>query len=227
VVEEYTIFATEVNHANTLTRRREAYHDLALEERAEAGSAEGGTPSIHDLEEGIRLDRRPPRDAEDRALFVDRVLPGSLSEEQYASGDYLSVRSWARTSYNVTIEEFPDAVELVCEAEGLLKRLRFFADGALTVIFNWDGSAGNQGDCFATELSLFAPLEWRADPAADIWTFAIETVAKSERGLDRTRQGESVTLRWPVRLGAATIEIQAPAATRLTPAEAGQSQRLS
>ena len=34
-------------------------------------------------------------------------------------------------------------------------------------------------------------------------------MAKSERGLDRTRQGESVTLRWPVELGAASVEFRA------------------
>src|SRR5918992_3704091 len=85
-VEEYTVFATETNYANTLTRRREAYHDLALEERQESSGGDGGTPSIHDIEEGIRLDRRPPVDLEDRALFLERVLPGDLSLEHYASG---------------------------------------------------------------------------------------------------------------------------------------------
>ena len=44
-------------------------------------------------------------------------------------------------------------------------------------------------------------------PAADEWRFDIETVAKSERGLDRTRQGENVTLRWPVELGAAGVDL--------------------
>src|SRR5918994_2072394 len=39
-VEEYTIFATAVNYANTLTRRREAYHDTALEQRAETSGGD-------------------------------------------------------------------------------------------------------------------------------------------------------------------------------------------
>ncbi len=78
-LEEYTLFSTATNYANTLTRRREAYHDTALEQRAETESHEGGTPSIHDIEEGIRLDQRPPIDPDDRALFVDRVLSSSLA----------------------------------------------------------------------------------------------------------------------------------------------------
>jgi hypothetical protein len=71
-------------------------------------------------------------------------------------------------------------------------------------------------DLFAPELSLFAPLVLRPDPEAEIWTFPIETVAKSERGFDRTRQGESVTLRWPVRLGEASVEIDSASLTLAT-----------
>jgi alpha-amylase/4-alpha-glucanotransferase-like protein len=56
-------------------------------------------------------------------------------------------------------------------------------------------------------LSLFTPLELRPEPEAELWTFPIETVAKSERGFDRTRQGDSVTLRWPVRLGEASVRL--------------------
>jgi hypothetical protein len=75
------------------------------------------------------------------------------------------------------------------------------------VAYRWDRSLGQPDDLFASELSLFAALELQTDPLADIWAFPIETVAKSERGLDRTRQGDSFTLRWPVRLGEATIQI--------------------
>src|SRR5215212_4981517 len=39
-LEEYTLFSTATNYANALTRRREAYHDTALEQRAETGSYE-------------------------------------------------------------------------------------------------------------------------------------------------------------------------------------------
>jgi hypothetical protein len=47
-----------------------------------------------------------------------------------------------------------------------------------------------------------------ATPTPEEWRFDIETVAKSERGFDRTRQGENVTLRWPVELGAAAVELE-------------------
>jgi hypothetical protein len=211
VVEELTLFAAEVNYADTLTRRREAYHDTALEAPAQSSGGDGGTPSIHDIEQGIRLEQRPPLDAEDRALFVDRLLPRSLDLDQYASGDYWAVRSWAATRFSHTVETLPEAVEIVCRSEALTKRLRFSADGGLTVTYGWD-AAEHTEDIFAVELSLSAPLELRTEPPAEVWTFPIETVAKSERGLDRTRQGDSITLRWPAHLGAASIEVQAPAA---------------
>ena len=70
--------------------------------------------------------------------------------------------------------------------------------------WTWDPAAAEPGDRFATELSLAGPVSgFAATPPAEEWRFDIETVAKSERGFDRTRQGENVTLRWPVELGAA------------------------
>jgi 4-alpha-glucanotransferase len=207
-IEEYTIFATEINYANTLTRRREAYHDTALENQAEAMSGgDGGAPSIHDIEEGLRLEQRPPLDLDDRAIFVDRVLSGDLELQQYSSGDYQPVRSWAQSPCGFRIERSPEAIEIICSNEGLEKRLRFDEDGGLGVGYRWDPSVGQGGDFFAPELSLFAPLKLRTEPAAEVWSFPIETVAKSERGLDRTRQGESLTLRWPVHLGQAAVEL--------------------
>jgi hypothetical protein len=222
-LEEYTVFATEINYANTLTRRREAYHDTALEQRAENSGGDGGTPSIHDIEEGLRLDQRPPLDANDRALLVDRILPGNLDLDEYASGDFWPVRSWALAHYNHRISRTPEAVDILCEGGLLSKRFRFSADGAITISYTWDISAGEAEDRFAVELSVSAPLDIRSDPLAETWSYPIETVAKSERGFDRTRQGESITLRWPVQLGAATIEIQVPAPAPLAHDEIGKS----
>ncbi len=192
-LEEYTIFATGVNYANTLTRRREAYHD--------------------DLEEGLGPEHRPPIDTEPRAIFVDRVLPAGLTLEQYAGGDYWPTRSWAQGSGSFTIERLSHSVKIVGSFSGqagdrtLEKRFEFEADGTMRVSYRWDGSIGPPEDLFAPELSLFAPLDLISEPDAEIWTFPIETVAKSERGLDRTRQGESVTFRWPAHLGRASIEV--------------------
>jgi 4-alpha-glucanotransferase len=215
-VEEYTVFQSGINYANVLTRRREAYHDLALERAAAAsGHGDGGTASIHDIEEGIRLVERPPLDAEDRALFLERILPRSLVLEEYARADYQPVLSWARAPFDYAVRRRRGALEIACATgegrERLAKLIRFGGDGEVTVRYAWDPGAAAADDLLSTEISLAGPLEPETTPAAEIWRFAIETVAKSERGLDRTRQGESLTLRWPVRLGEAAVVLRHPA----------------
>ena len=214
-IEEFTIFATETNYANTLTRRREAYHDTALENQAEASrDAENGTPSIHEIEEGIRLDQRPPLDQDDRAILVDRILPSGLTLDDYRQGGYWPVQSWSRSHCAFTIEHHEDRIDIVCSFRSsagetsMEKRLGFFSSGSLRVNYWWNPSLAQPEDFFTTELSLFAPLKLTSEPAADLWSFPIETVAKSERGLDRTRQGDSITFRWPVHLGKASIRTQ-------------------
>jgi alpha-amylase len=215
-VEEYTVFRNGINYANVLTRRREAYHDQALERAAAAsGHGEGAAASIHDIEEGIRLAERPPLDTDDRAILVERILPGSLALEGYARGDYRPVHSWARTSFDYAVRRRRGALEIACAAgEGrvrLAKLIRFGGEGEMTVRYAWDPGASAAEDFFSTEISLAGPLEPETAPAAEPWRFAIETIAKSERGLDRTRQGESLTLRWPVRLGEAAVTLRRPA----------------
>jgi 4-alpha-glucanotransferase len=211
-IEEYTVFARGINYANVLTRRREAYHDLALERQSESGGhSDGGTASIHDIESGIRLDERPPLDQEDRALVLERVLPRDVSAGDYARGAYWPVISWARRCCQCTVARRKGGLEVVCVEqggrEGLSKRIRFEEDGRIVLSYAWDTSIADPEDLFAPELSTAADLQLQCAPVAEEWRYAIETVAKSERGLDRTRQGESVTFRWPIRLGKAVMEI--------------------
>ena len=69
----FTVFAPGINYANILTRRREAYHDLALERQADSGGhSDGGTASIHDIEAGIRLDGTAARRGRPRAARRQR-----------------------------------------------------------------------------------------------------------------------------------------------------------
>ncbi|HEU4588570.1 MAG TPA: alpha-amylase/4-alpha-glucanotransferase domain-containing protein [Gemmatimonadales bacterium] len=213
-LEEYTIFSTGINYANTLTRRLEAYHVLALEQQEAHAQGGEGAPSIHEIEAGLRLEERPPLDADVRAMLVDRILAPGVTAEAYARGQYIPVRSWARTPAAYEIERPRGTVEIRCTlptdgetAQPLRKSLRFAADGKLTVAYEWDPAIALGEDLFAPELSVFRPITLRCDPETDVWVFPIETVAKSERGLDRTLQGESLTPRWPVSAGAARLEI--------------------
>ena len=149
-VEEYTVFARGVNYANTLTRRREAYHDLALERAAEQTAAvEGGAASIHDIEGGLRLDARPPLDADDRALFVDRVLPRGVGlEDSPAAGSGRCTRGRGSAARSPSSGEREASRSCALAGEGrtrLEKRLRFEADGRLTIGWRWDPAAARGG----------------------------------------------------------------------------------
>ena len=211
-VEEYTVFALGVNYADVLTRRREAYHEAALAASKGADKA-GGAPSIHDLERSLRLTALPPVDADDRALFADRVLPADLTLENYAGGERRTVRSWARTPFEATVSASIEAVTVSCrapggvEAGGLTKQLRFDARGGLRVTYRWDPAAFPPGTVFAPEVSVSRMVDLACMPAADVWSYPIATVAKSERGLDETVQGHSLTPRWPVSAGGAQVDI--------------------
>ena len=212
VIEELTRFNTGVNYAGVLTRRLEAYHVTALGGGGDAAHGDGGAPSIHDLETALRLDERPALDADDRAIAVDRLLPADLAKEAYARGDYPVVRSWASTPAHFQISQSQGIVEIrlrlhAADGPPLLKTIRIGADGKVDLAYEWTGGH-DQGDAlFAPELSLFRPLSIQYAPDPDVWSFPIETVAKSEKGLDRTHQGESITPRWPFHLGAVRLEL--------------------
>ena len=214
VVEEYTLFDHGINYAATLARRREAYHQAAPPSPDEIAAAltAGSTPSIHDLEKGLRLERLPPVDRDARAIFVDRVLAADLPLEAYAQGEYSALVSWAGTRFVAEVERHDGEVDIVCRpGEGtagqMEKRLRFGADGHLVVMYHWDPGALPAAAFFAVELSLAQPLRVRSVPAAEAWSFRITTVSKSERGLDETVQGQSITPRWPVASGEGRIEV--------------------
>jgi hypothetical protein len=92
---------------------------------------------------------------------------------------------------------------------GFTKSYRFTESGLEEVTFTWPAS-DDDGGWFVTEASHEGRLDLQGDPPPEHWTYPIETVAKSERGLERTLQGTATVLRWPARLGTARVRM-APA----------------
>src|SRR6059036_2789491 len=155
--------------------------------------------------------RRPPRSTQPTTLFpyttLFRSLPGALTLDVYAGGAYQPIVSWAGIPVAVDVRTVGAAVEVTCRAPQLEKRIRCDAGGGLTVSYRWDAAAFPQDALFAPEVSLARPLELTCVPTADVWSFPVATVSKSERGLDETVQGHSLTPRWPVGLAEARVEI--------------------
>jgi hypothetical protein len=91
-------------------------------------------------------------------------------------------------------------------APGLAKRLELHADGAVVVTFTWTPHAPDEW--FTTELSVSRPVTLETDGARE-WRYPIETVAKSERGLERTVQGEAIVVGWPAERGRGRVRLAA------------------
>jgi hypothetical protein len=211
-LEELTRFADGENLANALTRRREAYHILAQEETRNArthGRGNHGAPSIHDLEQGLTLESLPPEDRDTRAIFIERVLAPDVTLEQYQEATYEPVASAARLRMTHEVASATGRVEITLRSEDgrLEKRLTIFATGAVRASFAWDATAFPGGVWFTTELSLAREVVLDASEGAEVWQHPIETVAKSERGLERTLQGVSYLVRWPVAQGRGDVGV--------------------
>jgi alpha-amylase len=239
-IEELTRFASRENLANTLTRRREAYHVSARATKKEPGSPGGGgqagaahaspvgagapeaTPSIHDLEQSLELAELPPTDLDDRAIFVERVLSGTVTAADYAAGVYETVASAARMAMTHAVEVNDDHVDVTLRSPDarLEKRLTFWSDGRVRAMFAWSPSLFSDTDWFTTEVSLDRERPLQPSSGSETWSFPIETVAKSERGFDRTLQGVSYLVRWPARSGSGQLDIPVEPAGHM-PAAAG------
>ncbi|HEX9754761.1 MAG TPA: alpha-amylase/4-alpha-glucanotransferase domain-containing protein [Gemmatimonadales bacterium] len=207
-VEELTRFDTGINHGAVLTRRREAYHEQPLAPPPGAAAAPEAAPSIHDLERALVLEKLPPVDLESRVLLAERIIAGETTGEAYAAGSLAPIRSWHQPfdlMVAPTGDGTGDVLVRLC-GPGLDKELTLSPDGRLAVRYRWDPAIAPAGADFVAEVSLAAPLALNA-PGAELWEYDVETVAKSEKGFDRTIQGRAVVLRWPVAQGNAELQL--------------------
>jgi hypothetical protein len=222
-IEELTRFATGVNLANALTRRREAYHLEAAGhgQAAEPPNASGGTaheksavsdaaPSIHDTEHRLRLAELPPVDLDDRAIFVERVVTANVTREAFIACTWQPVMSFARVVLEAEVRTDDEAATTVLRSPDgrFTKTLAVFRDGRVRATFEWDRAMGPEGSWFTTELSLDREHPVTPSAGAEVWSYDIETIAKSERGLDRTKQGVSYVVRFPISAGAGAVVVE-------------------
>ena len=85
----------------------------------------------------------------------------------------------------------------------LAKEVQVSAAGGIVASYSWE--ARGEG-WFTTELTLSGEIAMEHD-AEEVWTAPVETVSKSERGMERTRQGDAVLLRWPIARGAGSVRL--------------------
>lgn len=212
------------NRLNVITRHEEAYHvatfrsgdvvhgDDAIDSVVPHHQPDGkGAPSIHDLE---ALTERPPIDTEVRAMFVDRLIYPTATRDDFIAGRVPVLRSWAREQLAESWTVGQTQIEVRLTGAGLLKTLRFDAAGTITCEWQWNTPAEmhSVGGWFTTELSVSSSFDIEA-PGAERWEYPIETVAKSEKGFDRTIQGTALVFRWPLSIGRASLTARHPSAS--------------
>jgi hypothetical protein len=205
-IEELTDLSGLRNAVDTLTRRREPYHEPLAHPTAAPSETEA--VSIHNIDR--RLETLPPVDPDTRALFQERVRPAGVTADMLADGSAPLLHSWAGEPAECTTREESGSLVVKLELRGLTKTYRIHPEGTIEITLAWQGGRGWPDDAwFTTELSLGHPLVIEAPRAIEL-RYPIETVSQSESGLDRTRQGESVTLAWPVGAGAARVTLDFP-----------------
>lgn len=215
---ELTDFRSGVNYADVLTRRRESYHRTApgahtatddVPDSPPRNLEAEAMPSIHELEEGLSLETLPPVDLDPRAIGVERVLSADTQPGPYHDADYTPARSWGGEPFDVDVEQDEGRVAVTLRSRGvgsLEKTYVFEADGSVTVSYRWSPADLPPTGWFAPELSVSTDPGFAFDPEPDeVWRADIVTVSKKESGYEETVQGVSVTPRWPVFLGHATV----------------------
>ena len=85
----------------------------------------------------------------------------------------------------------------------LAKEIQVSAPGGIGARYRWD--AAGEG-WFTVELTLSGEIPLAHD-AEEEWRAPVETVSKSERGMERTRQGEAILLRWPLSRGEGSVTV--------------------
>jgi hypothetical protein len=90
------------------------------------------------------------------------------------------------------------------------KCLRIGRGGVVDIEWTWSPDDFELSSLFAPELSLGATVELQFDGDPDVWRYPIVTTSKCPDGFEEITQGESVTPRWPIERGRASLRI-APA----------------
>ena len=137
----------------------------------------------------------------------DAAATDDVSAADYANARYTPIRSWAAVPMSARVARTGDTITVVLQGDDLEKRVTFDAAGCLSVAYTWKAAAAPASAVFAPELSLARDISPRLQPDTEVWRFPITTVARSERGFEETVQGFSLTPRWPVRLGACSLEL--------------------
>ena len=218
IVETWLDLPRRENLLNIVMRHREAYHQpLRPDPEQHEGEGQpgsigagtgnahntGGAPSIHALES--QLTDMPPIDTDPRGLFVDRVIGVDACRDDFINGHVQPVRSWAAERMQSTHRIVDERAVLAFHSPDLDKTVTIDA-ARITCEWRWINTQFPAEAWFSSELSYSGNITIDA-PGAERWDYPIETVAKSEKGFERAKQGNATVLRWLAGAGHAIVTL--------------------
>ncbi|HYW30413.1 MAG TPA: alpha-amylase/4-alpha-glucanotransferase domain-containing protein [Gemmatimonas sp.] len=227
-VESYLLLQQRENAGDALTRRIEAYHHAAVAAHSSSPAAASssvtaadGAPSIHEIEQQNTLAQLPPADLDVRALLQVRVVTSALTEASWRDANYAPLLNFARARLAGTATNRTDATVQVAMRTlpgdtthaGFAIDIMVSQDGALEYEVNWSAVRSIPHEALiALEASLGARTQAMVscDEAKTRWSSPIESVAKSERGLERTVQGQAAVMLVPASVGRARVRFTPP-----------------
>ena len=228
-VTEIDVAQPAVNLTDTLSRRREPYHDkLRIAHSTDAAS--GSAPaSIHDSVKVKHqgLETLLAYDDHRRTCFLVSALSAMPTLRQIVSSTWSEYRLWSGGAWTLSPRtgRRQEAVMLLRRLPQGLMRKTIALDARHRRVSFGCGIEGLDIPILAIEFNLglrdprLGQPEWREaadavemrDPAvglgvvmrtsepATIASFPVDTVSESEEGLERTPQGSAVVFLWPLR----------------------------
>lgn len=234
-VESLLLTALGENAADALTRRVEAYHHAAVDAyRAshqsepqhgrhttddggtspspDANESAAGAPSIHDTEAQNMLAALPPADLDVRSLVQLRVVDADLTEDAWRDARYHARRSLTSERMLVRRADVEtDVAKIECAGDALRVDIDVHANGDVRYHAQFLGPLDADAR-LACEVSLAPRTRVLVDcnGAATAWQMEIESIAKSERGLERTVQGRALHYVMPAGTRQVTVTFRVP-----------------
>ncbi len=207
------------NGADALTRRIESYHYAAVslhdsakrEPQLADGDGDGGAPSIHDIEHETTLAELPVADLDVRSLLQVRIAEGSLTEDTWKNAAYIPVRSFTGTALEATVVSHTDESATVAMSSANYScTITVNAHGHIVFDICWD-NAGIPVDAVCVVELSFAPRAQVIALCSNArleWRMPVETIARSERGMEHTVQGQAVAFIIPTALRRTSIAVR-------------------
>lgn len=158
----------ETNLLGVMTRREEAYHRTVLRKHREGNQEGGDVASIHDSivfkTEG--LGKMLQYDAYKREGFIDHVLDGNVTPEEFAAGNFVELGDFVEGEYEFEVSKHRKTQRLILTRDGGIQA----GEERVPLGIRKEITLGAKDAAFAVEYELMGPTD-----RAVSFVFGVET----------------------------------------------------